>query len=101
MAVLDVCEYTTLSKDQDSRQIQCGNEPALAFQQVAIGGSSVACAAVFNERTRFIRVHADAVCRIQIAATPVAAATTLRLAAGATEYFGVTPGHKIAVITTS
>lgn len=65
---------------------------------VAIGGVS-AQSAVFPDGTRLIRVHTDAICSIKIGANPTATADDKRMAANATEYFGVTPGHKLAVIT--
>lgn len=65
---------------------------------VAIAGAS-AQSAVFPAGTRLIRVHTDAICSIKIGVNPVATADDKRMAAGSTEYFGVTPGHKLAVIT--
>lgn len=76
---------------------QADDNPAYVEQTIAIGGASVPSAA-FGGATRMIRVHTDAICSIQIAAAPVATSDTMRLAAGQTEYFGVKPGHKIAVI---
>ncbi len=73
--------------------------PPVAVQTVAIGGSSAQSAA-FNARTVIIRVHADAICSILIGGTnPTATATNARFIAGQTEYFLVTPGDKLAVIT--
>lgn len=73
--------------------------PAVAEQTVAIGGASAQSAA-FNAATKIIRVHTDAICSIKVGGTnPTATATTMRMAAGQVEYFGVAPGDKIAVIT--
>jgi hypothetical protein len=55
--------------------------------------------AAFNAATKIVRLHTDAICSVAFGAAPVAAATNARLAAGATEYFGVSPGSKVAVIT--
>lgn len=72
--------------------------PALAEQTVAIGGASVQSNA-FSSNTRMIGVHTDAICSILIGSNPTATASKRRLAANTTEYFEVTPGDKIAVIT--
>ena len=48
--------------------------------------------------TRFVRVVADADCHIAVGDNPTATTGDLKLTAGSAEYFGVTPGHKIAVI---
>lgn len=77
---------------------QVARQPAIAKQTVAIGGAS-APSNPFNTATRFIRVHCDVICSVEIGGAPVAAATSERMAANQTEYFGVNPGDSIAVIT--
>lgn len=100
MAILDVTEYASLSLDAQGRQVLVGKEPSRVNQQVAVGGASTQSAA-FGDATRFVRLHTDVPCRIAIDVNPTAAATSMRMAAGQTEYLGVTPGYKIAVITTT
>jgi hypothetical protein len=100
MAILDITEYDRLSIDNQGRVILVGLEPQRTNQQVAIGGGSAQSAAL-GDTTRFVRLHADAVCRVAFGPNPTAATTSMRLAAGASEYFGVYPGHKVAVITTT
>lgn len=99
MATVYVAEFTivtTLAGVPTSIALQA----PIAEQTVAITGSSTQSNA-FNAATRFIRVHTDAICSIKVGADPEASATTERMAAGQTEYFGVSPAHKIAVITNS
>lgn len=72
--------------------------PPLTTQTVAIGGSTTQSAA-FNAKTKMIAVHTDAICSVEFGSNPVATANSKRMAAGTTEYFEVTAGHKIAVIT--
>lgn len=74
--------------------------PPLATQTVAIGGASAQSAA-FNSKTVMVAVHTDAICSIEFGSNPTATANSKRMAAGTTEYFEVTPSHKIAVITNS
>lgn len=99
MAVLFVTEF------RDIAQIQGGVSPVvigkpLAEQTVAIGGANTKSAA-FNAQTSIIRVHTDAICSIKIGADAdaVATATTMRMAANQTEYFRVSAGEKIGVIS--
>jgi len=77
---------------------QIAARPGVAAQTVAIGGSSTQSSA-FNAQTKFIRVHTDAICSIAIGSNPTATTSNCRLAADQTEYFGVQPGDKIAVIS--
>jgi hypothetical protein len=78
---------------------QAVKTPPVTSQKVAIGVSSAQSAA-FNALTVLIRVHAEAVCSVQIGGTnPTATTTSARFAAGQTEYFLVAPGDKLAVIT--
>lgn len=76
-------------------------DPPLAEQTVAITGSSAQSAA-FNAATRFVRIHTDAICSVNCnLANPTATAANGRFAANQTEFRGVTPGLKLAVITNS
>lgn len=100
MALVDISEYSNLARDGRNDIIQAGAEPPQAQQQVAITAGSVQSSA-FGTTTRFLRVHTDAAARVEIGVNPTAAATSRRMAAGATEYFGAIPGQKIAVITTT
>lgn len=100
MAIVDITEYEKLASDMTGKTVAGGQEPSITNQQVAITASSTQSNA-FDAKTNFVRVHADAPARISVGANPTASATTQRMAAGQTEYFGVKPGHKIAVITTT
>lgn len=98
MATVYVTEFNSSGRDINGGSLAAARVPPIAEQTVAIGAGSVQSAA-FNSGTSFVRVHADAVCSIAFGSNPTASATTMRLAAGAVEYFSVVPGHKIAVIT--
>ena len=73
-------------------------EPSITGQAITISASSTA-GAPFNAGTRMIRVNTDATCSIMIGANPTAVPTRKRMVANQTEFFGVQPGHTIAVIT--
>jgi len=75
-------------------------QPPVAEQTVSIGGASTASSA-FNNGTRLVRLHTDAICSIEFGTSPTADATKARMAAGQTEYFAVPEGksYKVAVIT--
>lgn len=98
MATLYVTEYDYIPLDMDGRPIAVGLEPAIAYQTVAIGGGSAQSSA-FNTKTKFIRVHTDAICSIKVGTNPTAVTTESRMAANQTEFFGVRGGAKIAVIS--
>lgn len=95
MATLYVSEFGDLAIGR----AQAMTLPSLRTQTVAISGTSAPTAQAFGENTRMVRVHTDAICSIAVGTTPVATTSDLRMAADTTEYFGVKPGEKIAVIT--
>jgi hypothetical protein len=98
---VDITEYDRLAIDNIGNTIAAGVEPSRVVQQIAASGVSAACAADFSDTTRFVRIHTDVAVRIAFGKSPTAAPTSQRMAAGATEYFGVTPGIRVAAITTT
>jgi hypothetical protein len=46
-------------------------------------------------------VHTDSACRVAFGDAPTATTTSMRMAAGQTEFFAVPPGSKIAAVTTT
>lgn len=93
MAVAYITEYGSAGAERT----QVAAAPPVASQTVLIG--SEAKSAAFNNGTRIIRVHVDAVCSILIGANPTATTSSARMAADTTEYFSVNPGDKISVIS--
>jgi hypothetical protein len=99
MAVLYITEYEHLAVNRlTGGASQIAQDPPIAEQTETITGASTQSNA-FNGNTNFIRVHTDVICSIAIGANPTASATTRRLAADSTEYFGVQGGWKVAVIS--
>ncbi len=78
---------------------QAVNTPAVAKQAIAVTGTSAQSAA-FNGDTGIVRIHPDVAVLVEIGGTsPTATSTSMRVEAGATEYFLVKPGQKLAVKT--
>lgn len=102
MASLYISEYASLASDERNRisLLQCVQEPAITTQKLTIGAASVS-SLPFSSTTKIIRVHTDAICSVVVtnSGTPVATSSNKRMAANQTEYFGVEPGARIAVIT--
>lgn len=98
MATLYIAEHAGVAGTQIGGNyapiVSC---PGLAEQTVAIGGTHAESAA-FNANTTIIRVHTDAICSISIGAAPVATTAFRRMAANATEMFGVRGGQILSVI---
>lgn len=80
--------------------LDAAQEPALLTQTVDIGAMSTQSSA-FNANTRFIRIHTDAICSVEFGVDPTATSSSQRMATNQTEYKGVRPGDKVAVITNS
>ncbi len=100
MAALYVAEFVSIS-GTGNFPVAGAQVAPVAEQTVAISGSTTACANAFNAKSRFVRVHTDAICSIAFGTAPTAAITNMRMAANQTEYFGIPPGanYKVAVIT--
>lgn len=77
---------------------QAAQQPPVADQTpVSITGASAQSAA-FNAATTLVRIHTDSICSILFGTNPTATTANARMVAGQTEYFGVLPGMKVAVI---
>jgi hypothetical protein len=97
MAKLYVTEFGGIAPSGMSISVA---PPIVDQTPVVIGAGSLQSAA-FNAATVLVRIHTDAICSIAFGTNPTASANTMRLAAGATEYFATRFGHKVAVITNS
>ena len=100
MPAIDVTEYSHLPADENGRALVVGKEPAELNQQLPVAGFS-AQSAPFGATTRFIRLHTDATCRVAFGQNPTASTASMRVPANATEYFGVIPGQRVAVISST
>jgi len=101
MANLHVTEFaslqTAVGTGHAEESAQIPKMPPLAEQVLAIGAASAASVA-FSARTRFICLTPKADCHVAVGDTPVATTNSKPLTAGQDYYYGVTPGHKVAVI---
>jgi len=98
MSILQITEYKEVGNEITGIRLPVAQEPFVAVQQVTISGTTAQSAA-FNAETRYIRISGDAAFRFRVGLDPTAVITDTRMIADAAEYFGVTPGHKIAAIT--
>jgi hypothetical protein len=73
-------------------------EPATAIQNMTTTATSAQTSA-FNVNTNWIRVHTDGVMSFRIGVDPTATTDSPRMTVDQTEYFKVSPGHKLAAIT--
>lgn len=95
--MLNITEYTSLATDGRGNTVMAGVEPSRVTQNVDIS-IVPAQSAAFDGVTRFVRINTTDDVRIAFGEDPTADATSTRLGAGATEFFGVTGGHKLSVL---
>lgn len=97
MATAKISEYESLATDANGLTVPVPLEPAIATQTVTY--TTNLASAAFNEKTRFIRVIADAKAHFVIALVPVADADDPYLVADVDGFFGVPKGqsYKIGV----
>jgi hypothetical protein len=96
VAVLYITEYRKLAIEGQGAFVPIGVEPS-STATLAIGAASAQSGAL-NSATKFVRVHTDAICHVSFGTNPTATTSSMRFAAGQTEFFGVVGGHKVAVI---
>jgi hypothetical protein len=96
MAKAYISEYDVMPV-LSGQAVVTGMEPAVAEQVVTF--TTTTQSAAFNARTKFIRVHSDGICSFKFGADPTATTSTPRMVAGATEFFGVVAGQKVAFVT--
>ena len=97
MAKLYITEFTDLGRNFSGLAMAAPSAPPVASQAVTF--TTTTQSAAFNDATKLIMVQADAVCSIEIGSDPTATTNSMRMAAGETRFYGVTPGHKIAAVT--
>ncbi len=89
MAFLYVTEYAEQARDPNGMPISAGKEPALASNRAAIAVGSTDFGPL-NAKTRFVRLHADAICSVRMGiGAQTAVATDARFAANQTEFRSV------------
>lgn len=98
MAFLYIAEFNKLQAvtTQPEDKTQAPAVPPIVEQKLAIGGELQS--APFNDLTRFIRLHTDAVCSVAFGVDPHATVNNMRLAANQTEFCGIFKGHRLSVI---
>jgi len=90
MSKLYISEYArvTQASGPGNAVVQAPEEPPVATQVVDFTSGATPSAA-FNAKTRFVRLHTDAICSVRFAANPTATVNDARLAAGQTELRGI------------
>lgn len=98
MAFIYITEhYAPSLRSNDGQVAPVAKMPPNATQKVANAGASTQSSA-FGDHTVMVGIHSDSICSIEFGANPTATTSSRRLAANSTEYFEVTPGHKVAAI---
>lgn len=98
MATAYLREYANLTITSNAA-VQAPAEPGVADQTVSTSGTSAQSSA-FNANTTLVAIAtpaAQAVC-CAFGTNPTATTSSLRLAANGLFFFGVKPGHKVALI---
>jgi hypothetical protein len=99
MAKVYITEYVAMGQEwAGSRPIAAVQEPANVDQAPITLSATSQQSEPFAGNSRLVRVHTDGVCSFSFGEDPTATTSNRRMGAGQTEYFGVVPGHRIAVI---
>ncbi len=97
MATLHITEFSSIPSAPDGETLWIANlSLVVAHQTVTFTSSQPSLA--FKKRTSFVRVYSDAKAHLKVDAdNPVATNKHTPIAPNSPEYFGVSPGHKVAV----
>ena len=95
MAELHITEFELNSADISGESLWIGNMSQVVAQQVVTFTTTTQSVA-FNKRTSFIRAYADAKAHLKFSPDPFATDQNTPIAPNSPEYFGVSPGDKIA-----
>lgn len=98
MATAFIREYADIGVTY-GKYLQAGAEPGLADQTVTTSGTSAQSNA-FNANTQLIAISTPAAQAVAcvFGSNPTALVSSLRLPANSIVFFGVKPGHKVALI---
>lgn len=97
MATAYIREYSNLLRDEGGNAVQAGLEDGNQTGQTVTFAISTQSAA-FQSNTRFIRITCDAEAFLDFGTNPTAvAADGIQVQADVPEFFGVTPGQKVAI----
>ena len=97
MSKLYITEYSEMLS-VGNKAIPVPVEPGVEQTPITISGTSAQSAA-FASSTLLVRIHSDVVCSLLFSDNPTADVNDKRMSAGDTEYFAITPGGKVAVIS--
>lgn len=97
MTTLYVAEFATVGGTSNFG-VAGGLVPPIREQTCTIAATSTPVSSGFTQNTAFVRLHSDSICSVAFGTTPTASTSTMRMAAGQTEYFAVAPGQKVAAI---
>lgn len=103
MAKVYITEYTRTAKELYNDVVisapQEGDNIGVVDQAPITSSGSSQQSAAFATATKLVRIHTDGILSVKFGANPTADVNSKRMAANTTEYFGVKPGDKVAVIT--
>lgn len=100
MATISIAEYDKYGSGSGT-SLYMLQEPPIVEQTALSISTSSAQSAAFGTGTKMIRICSDTACRYLVGTNPTATANSMYMDAGQVMELGVTPGHKIAAITTA
>ena len=95
MAELHITEFELIPLAPDGQTLWLGNLSQVVAQQIVTFTTSVQ-SVVFNARTSHVRAYVDQKAHLKVGPDPTATDQHTPIAPNSPEYFGVSPGDKIA-----
>jgi len=92
-----ITEYPELAQDTLGRDMLVGKGNGI--NQTPVSFTTTTQSAAFGADMHIIRLHVDAACHVLFSANPTATTNHAKMVAGQTEFFNITPGEKLALVT--
>jgi hypothetical protein len=97
MSTINVDQLKDIRTDDNGNRMQVAHMPPISTED--LDGSSSDSSEAFDSTCNYIRVSTDTAIRLEFGANPTATTSSgTRMPANTVEYFGITQGHKVAVI---
>ena len=98
MATLHITEFSAIPAAPDGETLWIANLSLVVAHQIVTFTTSTPSLA-FKKRTSFVRLFSDVKAHVKVDAdNPVATVSHTPIAPNSPEYFGVSPGHKVAAV---
>ena len=102
MATMLITEFSEVVRDGAGNILPLAKNPPVAEQSPVTVNATSAQSAAFNQNTHLVSIVCDGIAHLAFGVDPTAStSSTQKIEARTPQFFGVTPGHKVAAVSGS